>query len=430
MSEFRRVHRATPLLRFWTTILALFTLFFLNAGDSRLLDIARFFEEDQTHQEWLLLSAVAFLALCGVVWAVSGIWWRAMGFCLDEEEIAIRSGVISTRLRTARYDRVQAVDVVEPVIARIFGVAKVRIETAGGGDSALEILYLDRVEAIAVRDEVLAHIGGPAPEESTAFIPPIPIARSLVAAALHPAALITFAGVAAGLSIDDGTGIILPIVIAFGPWGWAVVDKSWQFTANLHDDALQISYGLADRRSQTIPLHRIHGVKISQPVLWRLTGWWQVRVSVAGYALGDKKGGTTTLLPVGSRDQAVALVAALSPLAESEVTPEGALDPTLRTPRRARWISPIDQAQQAVTVIGERAVVLHSGRIGRRMSVIAPSHIQELTLVRGPFAQLCRVANVRFDLVRGPVQMTARQLDSADAERLLALLRRRPLPEL
>lgn len=434
MNDFRRVHRATPLLRFWTTILALFTVLLLNMNASAFSSVAKFLEGDSSHLLWLVGAVAVFAVMCVCVWWGSGIWWRAMGFRLSEEEVAIRSGVISTRLRTARYDRIQAVDVVEPVIARIFGVAKVRIETAGGIDSALEILYLTRPEAEQVRAEVLAHLNGvhvaaPA-DESLEFIPPIPIERSLVAAILHPAALSAAGGIALGIALPGGLGIILPVVVGFGPWIWGIIDRSWQFTATLHDDALNISYGLADRRRQTIPLQRIHAVKISQPLLWRLTGWWQVQVSVAGYGLGDKRGGTTTLLPVGTKVQAVDMVAALSPLDQAEVSPEQATDPTFVTPSRAWWLTPIDCSRQTVTILGERAVVVHSGRFGRRMSVIAPPHIQEITLVRGPIAQLLHVSNVRLDLVRGPVGMTVRQLDDGDAEQLMKMLRKRQLPKL
>lgn len=431
MNDFRRVHRATPLLRFWTTILALFTVLLLNMNASAFSNVAKFLEGESSHLGWLLGAVATFAVMCVLVWWGSGIWWRAMGFRLSEEEVAIRSGVISTRLRTARYDRIQAVDVVEPVIARIFGVAKVRIETAGGNDSALEILYLTRPEAEQVRAEVLARLGGARVEapadESPEFIPAIPIKKSLAAALLHPAALITTAGIAFGIALPGGLGVILPVVVGFGPWVWGVIDRSWQFTATLHDDALNISYGLADRRRQTIPLQRIHAVRISQPLLWRLTGWWQVQVSVAGYGLGDKQGGTTTLLPVGSREQSIALVALLSPLELAEIHPEAAPNPDYRSPRQAWWLSPIDRAQQAVTLLGERAIVLHSGRFGRRMAIIAPAHIQELSLVAGPIAHLLGLANVRFDLVRGPVLMTARQLDVKDAKHLLAMLRKRQL---
>lgn len=437
MSEFRHVHRATPLLRFWTTILAIFAALLLNLNASGIRSIVGFFQGELQHLWWLVGSLAAFVLGCAVIWWASGLWWRAMGFALGDEEVAIRSGVVSTRLRTARYDRIQAVDVVEPVIARMFRVAKVRIETAGGNDSALEILYLSKPEAEAVRSEVLTRVRGevaPAPEEiareDAPLVPAIPVSRSIIGAALHAAGAATVVTCVAIVFVPGGAGAIVPIVLGLGPWLWGIIDRSWGFTADLKDDSLVVAYGLADKRRQTIPLDRIHAVKISQPILWRLLGWWQVTASVAGYGIGDKKAGTTTMLPVGTREQAIAMVAALSPLEAEEVIPEGAVDPTFRTPRRAWWLTPVDRAQQAVTVLGERAVILHGGRLSRRMMVIAPAHIQELSLVEGPIAQLVKIANVRLDLVRGPVIMVAHELAREDAQALMNVLRKRRFPAL
>lgn len=438
MSEFRRVHRATPLLQFWTGILAIFAALVLNINASGLHWIERQLAGEGTSW-WLLVAVGAFVLVCALVWWASGLWWRHMGFRIGGEELAIKHGVISTHLRTARYDRIQAVDVVEPVIARIFGVAKVRIETAGGNNSALDIMYLSKPEAETVRNEVLARVHGPVPEASApivndALIPPIPIERTLLAAVLHPSLVLTIPALLGMVFVPGGVAAFLPILVGLVPWAWGVIDKSWQFTAALDDDSLNVSYGLADKRRQTVPLDRIHAVRVSQPLLWRITGWWRVHVSVAGYGVGDKQAGTTLMLPVGTREQAVDMLCALSPLSRDDVTDsvplEGALTPTYRSPASARWLTPVDQKQQAVTLLGSRAVVLHAGRFSRRLSVVAPAHIQELSLTRGPLAHIAGVANVRFDLVPGPVHMKAAELSLDDAQRLLTTLRARELPGL
>lgn len=436
MNEYRHVHRATPLLKFWTAILALFAVLIANINSSGLKGIADFVRGGDVQWWWFAAAVGAFVVACALIWIVSGIWWRAMGFKLGEEEVEIKHGVISTNLRSARYERIQSVDVVEPVIARIFRVAKVRIETAGGAGSTLEILYLSKPEADAVRAEVVARVRGEVTEPErpaeAALIPPIPIERSLAAALIHPASLIVLVSIAFVFAVPGGFGAVIPVFAGLLPWVWGIVDKSWQFTATLDDDNLNVSYGLADKRKQTIPLRRIHAVKISQPLLWRPFKWWKITVSTAGYGANDKQAGTTSLLPVGSREQAIAMLCVLSPLTSddvaSRVQPELAVAPQFRSPRSARWVSPIDQSQQSVTLLDERAVVVHSGRFSHRMSVIDPSHIQELTLHRGPIAQWLGLADVRFDLVPGPVLMSGKQLVLEDAEALLATLRGRKLP--
>lgn len=445
--SYRPVHRLTPLLKLWTLIVALIAAVLLNLNAGALASIGAFMRGDNALMP-ILIAVGGLVGLSVLVWLVSYIWWRAMGYRLDEEKVAYRQGVISKRERTARYDRIEAVDVVEPFIARLFRVAAVRVETAGGKGSVIEIAYLNRAEASQLRSEILAHRRGtPAgtpgetqdeqPERTEAVVDEIPIGRSLAASALSsatPAAVIVL-GIVALTPIPFAT--IIPILIGVVPAIWKIIDRSWRFRAHLVDDGetLDLNYGLASRRRQTVPLQRIHAVSIHQPVLWRLTGWWQVQVSVAGYGASPESSnsGSTTILPVGTREQAVHLAAIVGPLSRQEIEtaarPEGHTQPTFTSPKRAFWVSPIDRDQQGVTLLDDTAIT-HRGRLARTVNFIAMSHIQELTFRRGLLNHLCNLADVRFDLVAGPVRMAGRDLSVDDGYELLGRLRQRSLPKM
>ena len=407
--SFRRVHRLTPLLHLWSVILALIAAFALNVNLEALRDIFAFITGEHRGEALrdTALALAGFIAVCAVVWLVSGLWWRRMGYRLGAEELSLRRGLLSVQLRTARYDRTQAVDVVEPVIARLFRLAAVRVETAGGQSSVIEIAYLNKSDAEALRDDILARVHGaptsqtetPAeesaeePAEEPALVPEIPIARSLIAAAL-------------------------PILVGALPNAWNVLDSSWRYTARTDGEVLNITYGLADRRRQSIRLDRIHAVQITQPFLWRPLGWYEVRVSVAGYgaSASGKASGSTRILPVGTLAQA------------RQFLPADAA-PTYASPARAKWVSPLDYRQQTVALTGDY-VIVRNGRLNRRVKAIHTSHIQELTYRRGPISQALGLATVNLDLVQGPVRMAARNLTLADATALLARLRSRQLPGL
>ena len=120
---YRRVHRLTPLLRFWSVILAVITVFLLQVNLELLGDIYAFFKDGHLGEaiRGTVIAVGGFILLCLILWFVSGIWWRRLGFKLGEEEISLRRGVLSKSLRSARYDRTQAVDVVESLIARNIG---------------------------------------------------------------------------------------------------------------------------------------------------------------------------------------------------------------------------------------------------------------------------------------------------------------------
>ena len=432
--SFRRVHRLTPLLRLWSVILALIAAFALNVNLAALRDIFAFITGEHRGEALrdTALALAGFIAVCAVVWLVSGLWWRRMGYRLGAEELSLRRGLLSVQLRTARYDRTQAVDVVEPVIARLFRLAAVRVETAGGQSSVIEIAYLKKADAEALRDDILARVHGapisqtetPAEEsaaelaEEPALVPEIPIARSLIAAALRTSTLFLVGFLILVVVTRLPLSTALPILVGALPNAWNVLDSSWRYTARTDGEVLNITYGLADRRRQSIRLDRIHAVQITQPFLWRPLGWYEVRVSVAGYgaSASGKASGSTRILPVGTLAQA------------RQFLPADAA-PTYASPARAKWVSPLDYRQQTVALTGDY-VIVRNGRLNRRIKAIHTSHIQELTYRRGPISQALGLATVGLDLVQGPVRMDARNLTLADAAALLARLRSRQLPGL
>ena len=432
--QYQRVHRLTPLLRLWSVILALIAAFALNVNLAALGDIFAFITGEHRGEALrdTALALAGFIAVCAMVWLVSGLWWRRMGYRLGAEELSLRRGLLSVQLRTARYDRTQAVDVVEPVIARLFRLAAVRVETAGGQSSVIEIAYLKKSDAEALRDDILARVhGAPIPQteapaeesaaelaEEPALVPEIPIARSLIAAALRTSTLFLVGFLILVVVTRLPLSTALPILVGALPNAWNVLDSSWRYTARTDGEVLNITYGLADRRRQSIRLDRIHAVQITQPFLWRPLGWYEVRVSVAGYgaSASGKASGSTRILPVGTLAQA------------RQFLPADAA-PTYASPARAKWVSPLDYRQQTVALTGDY-VIVRNGRLNRRIKAIHTSHIQELTYRRGPISQALGLATVGLDLVQGPVRMDARNLTLADATALLTQLRSRQLPGL
>jgi putative membrane protein len=465
----RRVHPLSPLLRMWAVLVGLVAV--LAAQQVETLRLLWDLLDDSPLPTALVvvavLVAVPVVFLLG--WVVSLPWWRATGYRVDGEEIAVRRGVVSRQLRTARFDRVQTVDLVEPLAPRLFRLAGVRVETAGGSGSSVAVEYLRRRDAEDLRAHLLGLVHGvpgnaddpgptrcPAPDEAAhtdtrRVVPTIPVTRSLVAAALSGATVLAVAGAVIALATPAGPAVLVPILLGAVPWAWGVLNTSWRFTATLDGDVLGITFGLTERRRQSVPLARIHAVEVSQPVAWRILGWWRVRVDVAGYGAESRSGSggsTTTVLPVGDLSLALHVLEVLSPLDGREVSavahPEGRDRtgyPGTRTylsPRSARWVSPVDRTRQGTTLVSGdggdggdgplTAVVCHHGALRRAVAVVSPAHIQELSYRRGPVQNMLGLAGVRFDLVPGPVSMAGRDLAAADAGDLVSRLRSRRLP--
>ncbi|MEX3505182.1 PH domain-containing protein [Corynebacterium sp. LK2510] len=425
VSQLRRVHRLSPLLRVWTTLLAIVAVSAFNFAEP-LFELA---EKGNLDAPSALVALGALAASLLVVFAVSQLWWARTGFRLDEEQIELHRGLLTTKVRTARYDRIQAVDVVEPFAARLFGLAAVRLEAAGGTESGIEIAYLPRAEAEQVRAEILHSVDHDECDDHD-LVTPIPTARSLAATALRLSAVFALAWASLPLWTGLGAATVLPVLIGLIPDMWKATDQSWRFTARLDTagrPSVNLAYGLANRRRQTVPLERIHAVQLAQPVLWRVFGWWTVSVAVAGYGReGNAVTGTSKLLPVGTFDQALEVLAVVTPFTPDEIEH---FRPELTSPRRARWVSPVAWKRQSVTVT-RGMVVVTNGRVSRRVGMAKVPHVQELTYKQGVLQRRLGLAHVRCDLVPGPVRVIARDLDAGRAWGLVEKLRARELPEL
>lgn len=436
MEGYRHVHRLTPLLRVWTFMLALATLTLFNFT----MPIYRWMQRENVGPTDIAWAAAGLVAALVVIFAVSQVWWRRSGFKVGDEEVETRRGVLTNQIRTARYDRVQAVDVVESFAPRLFGLASVRIEVAGSASSGLDITYLPREEAEEVRAQILARIDGPVKRslESAAaagaeyvpnmLVPPIPIRRSLIGTTLQMSTVFTLAWSTIPLWTDVTAAAIIPVVVGFMPRIWRTIDQSWRFNATKDGEVFHLTYGLANRRRQAMPRSRIHAVQLRQPMFWRPFGWWTVSVVAAGYGSErNKQTGTSKILPVGTWEQAMAVIDAVGPLTGAELTDLDNVD--FRSPRSARWISPFDWKRQTVKVRAD-AVTTTAGRIGRWFQMVDVPHIQELTFNQDPLQRKLGLASIDLDLVPGAFSVTCRDLEEDQARGLVDKLRARELPPL
>ena len=428
MEGYRQVHRLTPLLRVWTFTLALATIALFNFT----MPIYHWAQRENVGVTDIAWAAAGLVGALAVVFAVSQIWWRRSGFKIGEDEVEVRRGVLTNQVRAARFDRIQAVDVIESFAPRLFGLASVRIEAAGSAQSAISITYLPRDEAEEVRAQLLRRIGGTqerSPIDATSgphLVPPIPIRRSLIGTAFQMSTLFTIAWAFVPIWTELTAAAIIPVVVGFLPRIWRTIDQSWRFACTKEGEMFHLTYGLANRRRQAVPRTRIHAVQLRQPMFWRLFGWWTVSVVVAGYGSErNKQSGTSKLLPVGTWAQAKAMVDAIGPLAGDDLTDLSTAE--YRSPRSARWVSPIDWKRQTVKV-RDGAVATTAGRIGRWYQMVDIPHIQELALEQDPLQRQLGLASVDLDMVPGPFRVSLRDVEETRAREIVDRLRARKLP--
>jgi putative membrane protein len=99
---------------------------------------------------WWAGAAFAVLAIWGIVSA--SLHARNLRWGLAADGIVFRSGFWRRGTTTARFARVQAVELAESPFDRRTGMASLRVDTAGTGGAETAMPYLAREDAAKLRD--------------------------------------------------------------------------------------------------------------------------------------------------------------------------------------------------------------------------------------------------------------------------------------
>ncbi|HEX8215688.1 MAG TPA: PH domain-containing protein, partial [Allosphingosinicella sp.] len=94
------------------------------------------------------------IALGGAAVAAAGayLFWRRFGYGVGEREIVIESGILQRQRRVIPFDRIQDIDIEQGLLARLFGTAKIRIETGGGAKDEGSLDSVSLAEAHRLRE--------------------------------------------------------------------------------------------------------------------------------------------------------------------------------------------------------------------------------------------------------------------------------------
>ena len=411
--DWRRLHPLTPLLRGWRVLLLLVAAF----GQQGLQQSG---ELDPLYLGLGVLAATALAVLYGL------LVWRTTRYRLTATELQVDSGLLQRRSRRVPLTRLQSVDVVRPVVARVLGLAELRMEVVGGGSTEAPLAYLTEDHARALRARLLAAAAGrpdEAVETAHAVLVAVPtgtlvasvlLGAPLIATAVYAVLLVAVAAVASHAAITVALAT-LPAYAGFLTVGGKRVLAEYGFTVAESADGLRLRHGLLDTRSQTIPAGRVQSVRLLEPLLWRPFGWVRVEVDVAGYAgRGEQQSATKALLPVAPRALAHALV--------GRVLGAGLPVAAAPVPDRVRWRAPLSR-RRLLAGLDDRHLVTTHGVLTTTTDVVPLAKVQSLRLTAGPWQQRLRLASVHADTAgRRLPGAVARHRDTHEARALLAEL--------
>lgn len=422
-TELRRLHPLTPILRSWVVLAA--GVGYLSSQLTNIVE-GRVFGLDNTGADgnvsiWALLFGLALVAALGYGY----LYWRFTKYGIQGNVLRIDTGVMFRQSRQVALDRLQAVDIVRPLVARIAGVAELRLEVAGGGSSEAPLAYLSLLRAHELRAELLARAAGL--DAGTPEAPERPLLRvptaHLVLASLLSASTIVLAVFAVAMvvviAVSGEVGVLFPLLPALLGAAVASVRRfvvNYGFTVAESPDGLRIRKGLLDTRSQTVPPGRVQALRVRHPLLWRWAGLVRVDVNVAGYASGDENESekTSVLLPVGPAAVAYDLVRRVLP----ELDVRGISPALAPAPARARALRPIGWRRLRAGA-DQRFFVAEEGWLGRDVAVMAHAKPQSLRLTQGPAQRRLRLATVHLDSTSGPVSVAALHRDENQARAML-----------
>lgn len=403
----RRLHPVTPFRRAWAPVAVV-------AGWA-------VHDPNQAQEQLTRLTTTALLIGLAVIVPAAALYgflsWWFTHFAVTETELRIRTGLLFRRTAHIRLDRLQAVDVTQPLLARVAGVTKLKLDVIGT-DKKDELAYLGEDEARALRAELLARAAGFAPETAHE-VGEAPVRQLLhVPAGFLAVSLVltgaTWGSLAAALVVPPflwfathsvwtvlATGV--PLLGAAGASSVGRFVGEYDWTVGESPDGLRIDHGLLDRTHETVPPGRVQTVRIVEPLLWRRRGWVRVELDVAGSS-------NSVLVPVAPREVAESVIARVLP----GVTVPSALS---RPPRRAWWCVPLWWRGYGLAVTDTVFAARH-GLLRRRLSLVPHAKVQSVRLTQGPWERFRGVADVHVDTGANQT-VTARLRDAAEAAELL-----------
>lgn len=410
--DWQRLHPLSPLVRTGRGLLAIVVIVVIPTAGSH----------------GSLGGDAAHLGVVVVVFVLGLISWLVTRWRVEGGVLRVDSGLIRRTSERLPLSQIQAIDTVRPGLARVFGLAELRIRLAGGGAKAGRLAYLTIGEAEALRARLLALSRGVAeetsstPERALLTIPPLQLLISILLSGsglvleLLIVVLIVLAivapGIAAAAASAGAAGLIGLAVGLFRRF-----NGDYRLTIADAPDGLRLRSGLVETSAENIPWGRIQAVRMVEPWAWRALGWCRLEVDVAGQKSkgrqdrNQSKAGRA-LLPVGSREQAAYLLGTVFPDVPDE---------RLAPPARARWKSPL-RFRYLSWGANERYAVTTSGRVRRVTDWVPLAKVQSIRQVEGPIQRSLRLTSIHLDTAGRKVHAVLRDRDRAEGARLLAEL--------
>jgi putative membrane protein len=379
------------------------------------------------------------------------IHWMVTRWKIEGDTLRIETGLIRRDSKRLPLARIQAVDVVRPLLARMLGVSELRIRLAGSGSADGRLAYLSEATALELRQRLLQKRGPTAPQavESLAWrgsvaagagggstvavdstigsgpehvMASVPTGRLVGSFALSGVTLVVI-GIAVGLLVlaivapktaAAVVGFLAVYLFSFISGIWRRLSNEFRFEAVEAPEGVRVRRGLLQTVSETIPYGRIQAVRKIEPLFWRPLGWCRLEVDIAGSGRKNQRGegsgvARKALLPVGSAQDAWHLVDRLIGATLPIMTPP---------PHRARKKAPLSYHFLSAGHDNDHAVCV-TGRVRKVTTWVPLEKTQSIRKVQGPVQRRLGLATVHVDAAGRTTRAELRDRTEAEADQLI-----------
>ena len=401
--------------------------------------------------------------------------WLPFYWSAGAGEITIEKGIFERQQRVIPFQRVQDIAIEQPLLARLFGTAKVKIETGGADKDEGELDMIALADARALRDYVRHGPGGAAAMEAPTEEPPLFVmgVGRLLLSGLFAFSLVFLAVIAGALQQLDRIGlvdwsewftpqradqaahlvtlkiglVVVGLVLALGMIAGVArtVGRDFGFRLSRSEAGLRRKRGLFTLSEVVIPIRRTQVALIESGPVARLFGWHGLSFQTLG--ADRKEGGVQVAAPFARLGEILPILALAGfpeppPRAEFHGVPRRALlrkaAPALALAALATLAAfTIDlragilaAALLALALVGvmrwrkhahaldERALFVASGLLRRKLWIVPFEKTQTIRVSRGPVQRAFRLASLLLDTA-GALALRSPEmhdLDEAEAE--------------
>jgi len=277
-------------------------------------------------------------------------YWR-FSYRITPKQIVIQSGVLNRKNRSIPIERVQNIQIERNLVARMLGLAKVKIETAGSSSTEGSLEYVHQDEARKIRQVVRSFQRGSTDAETAAeateeeeaaeveTLLDMPLRRVLLSGAFrfsllylavifsvlelfNPETLMQRFSRAgrlewlATLVLSHPAIAILATVLVAVFFGWisgiAVhVARYYNFQLWLDGDKLRKRHGLFTVTEGTIPLGKVQTLILRTNPFMRAFGWYELKVQTVGINVEEQ--GHRVIAPFAGAERILELARRVRP---------------------------------------------------------------------------------------------------------------------